>query len=177
MDQGINIKEKIHELIISRFADAVLKEDNFRNEDSYYIKPDALLEIVQTLYDNDEIDIKFLSDITSLDWLGHEKEKDGRFEVIYNLYSLTHKYRFFLKVLLPSDDPHIDTLTDIYAGANWMEREVFDLMGIKFDGHPDLKKILTADELEGHPLRKDFPLTYEVPRFSWNKDDPPEVIK
>ena len=58
-----------------------------------------------------------------------------------------------------------------------MEREVWDMMGIVFVGHPDLTKILTADDLEGHPLRRDFPLTYEVPQFTWNKDDPPEVIK
>jgi NADH:ubiquinone oxidoreductase subunit C len=58
-----------------------------------------------------------------------------------------------------------------------MEREVWDMMGINFNGHPDLTKILTPDELEGHPLRKDFPLTYEVPQFTWNKDQPPEVIK
>jgi NADH-quinone oxidoreductase subunit C len=99
------------------------------------------------------------------------------FEVIYNLYSLSHRYRFFLKVRLPGDNPTIASLTHLWQGANWLEREVYDLMGIYFEGHPDLSKILTPDELEGHPLRKDYPLTYEMPQFSWNKDQPPEVIK
>jgi NADH-quinone oxidoreductase subunit C len=71
----------------------------------------------------------------------------------------------------------VTSITPIWAGADWLEREVFDMMGIIFNGHPNLTKILTADELDGHPLRKDFPLTYEEPHFSYNKDDPPEVTK
>ncbi len=171
------MEDKLREFFNSRFADAVVKEDNFRNEQSFFIKPQYLVEICQTLLDESELDIRFLSDITSLDWLNHEQEKDGRFEVVYNLYSISHHYRFFIKVRLPEENPTIQTLTNLWSGADWMEREVYDLMGINFDGHPNLTKILTADELEGHPLRKDFPLTYEVPQFNWNKDDPPEVIK
>jgi NADH-quinone oxidoreductase subunit C len=124
-----------------------------------------------------ELDVRFLADITSVDWLGHEREKDGRFEVAYNLYSIKNTHRFFLKVHLPADNPEIASLTHLWEGANWLEREVWDLMGITFTGHPDLTKILTPDDLEGHPLRRDFPLTWEQPRFSWNKDNPPEVIK
>ena len=171
------MEDKLREFFNSRFADAVVKEDNFRNEQSFYIKPQYLVEVCQAILDESELDIRFLSDITSLDWLGHEQEKDGRFEVVYNLYSISHSYRFFIKVRLPEDNPTIGTLTNLWSGADWMEREAFDLMGINFEGHPNLTKILTADELEGHPLRKDFPLTYEEPQFNWNKDDPPEVIK
>ena len=171
------MEDKLREFFNSRFADAVVKEDNFRNEQSFYIKPQYLVAVCQALLDESELDIRFLSDITSLDWLGHEQEKDGRFEIVYNLYSISNCYRFFIKVRLPEENPTIQTLTNLWSGADWMEREVYDLMGIKFEGHPNLTKILTADELEGHPLRKDFPLTYEVPQFNWNKDDPPEVIK
>ena len=171
------MEDKLREFFNSRFADAVVKEDNFRNEQSFYIKPQYLVGACQALLDEAELDIRFLSDITSLDWLGHEQEKDGRFEIVYNLYSISNCYRFFIKVRLPEENPTIQTLTNLWSGADWMEREVYDLMGIKFEGHPNLIKILTADELEGHPLRKDFPLTYEVPQFNWNKDDPPEVIK
>jgi NADH-quinone oxidoreductase subunit C len=123
-----------------------------------------------------ELEFVILSDICSLDWLGDVEEKEGRFEVIYNLYSLKSKYRLLLKVRLAESDPTIDTVTTIWQGANWMEREVFDLMGITFVGHPDLRKIVTPDELEGYPLRKDYPLTYEMPQFSYNKNEPPEVI-
>ena len=169
-------REKVKEFIKSEFAEAIVKEDNFRDQDIFYIKPDSIFEICQAIYENDDLEMNYLSEITSLDWLGHEKEADGRFEVIYILYSLKHHNHIFLKVHLPESKPIIKSITSIFAGANWMEREVFDLMGIVFEGHPDLKKIVTADELEGHPLRKDFPKKYEVPVFSWNKDDPPEVI-
>jgi len=171
------MEEKIREFLNSRFADAIIREDNFRNQQSFYIKPGHLVEICRALYEEASLDVKYLSDITSLDWLNHEQEEDGRFEVVYNLYSLTHHHRLFLKVRLPEDGPVIQSLTGVWAGADWLEREVYDLMGIEFEGHPNLTKILTPDELEGYPLRKDFPLTWEVPAFNWNKDDPPEVIK
>ncbi|UCG63263.1 MAG: NADH-quinone oxidoreductase subunit C [Candidatus Zixiibacteriota bacterium] len=169
--------DKVRAFFDSRFADAVIKEDNFRHQQSFYIKPNRLLDICQALLDDGELDVRYLSDITSLDWLNHEQEKDGRFEVVYNLYSISNRYRFFIKVPLPEEQPTVQSLTGLWAGANWLEREVFDLMGIHFDGHPNLTKILTPDDLEGHPLRKDFPLTWEVPAFSWNKDEPPEVIR
>ena len=81
-----------------------------------------------------------------------------------------------MKVRLDEENPEVDSVTSLWAGADWMEREVFDLMGIHFAGHPNLIKILTPDDLDGHPHRKDFPLTYEMPQFSYNKNEPPEVI-
>jgi NADH:ubiquinone oxidoreductase subunit C len=178
MEQPGPMKERIQEFLQSRFAEAIVREDNFRDQQSFYIKPAYLGPICEALLDSGELDVKFLADITCVDWLGHPiAESDGRFEVVYNLYSLSHKYRFFLKAMLGADKPEIASLTPLWNGANWLEREVFDLFGILFTGHPDLTKILTADDLEGHPLRKDFPLTYEQPVFTWNKDLPPEVIK
>jgi NADH-quinone oxidoreductase subunit C len=173
----MDCKAKVKEFLTARFADVIVGEELFRDQEFYLIKPEAVLEICQGLFDNAELDIKFLCDITSVDWYGHAEEANGRFEVIYNLYSLTHHYRFFLKARLAAENPELPSLTPIWHGANWLEREVWDLMGITFVGHPDLTKILTPDELEGHPLRRDYPLTYEVPAFTWNKDLPPEVIK
>jgi len=170
------MEEKLREFFESNFKDALVREDNFRGQQSFYIKREHLVDVCQALQTDTDLEFKFLSDITSLDWLGDLYEKEGRFEVIYNLFSLKHKYRFFVKVRLPEDDPVIDSLTSLWMTANWLEREVNDLMGIEFTGHPDPRKILTPDDLEGHPLRKDFPLTYEVPQFSFNKDEPPEVI-
>ena len=169
--------DKIRSFLKGSFEDAIISEDNFRDQFSFYIEPQSLVPICEALQNDHELDIKYLSDITSLDWLGHEEEKKGRFEVIYNLYSLSHRFRFFLKVRLPGDDPRLASITHLWQGANWMEREVYDMMGIIFEGHPDLTRILTPDGFEGYPLRKDYPLTYEVPKFSWNKDQPPEVIK
>jgi NADH/F420H2 dehydrogenase subunit C len=171
------MEEKVRSFMKANFADAIIREDDFRQQQSFYVKAEALVDICRALLDEPELDVKFLADITSLDWHGHAEEEAGRFEVIYNLYSLSHKYRFFLKVRLSAETPRVATLTDLWNGANWLEREVWDMMGIEFEGHPDLTKILTPDELEGHPLRRDFPLTWEQPQFSWNKNDPPEVIK
>ena len=171
------IDANIRSFLSSRFSDAIVREDTFRKQLSFFIKPEFLVEICEALYEDANIQMNFLADITSLDWLNNPQEAEGRFEVVYNLYSMKHHYRLLLKVRLGGENPHVPTLVDLFAGANWMEREVFDLMGIYFDGHPEMTKILTADELEGHPLRKDFPLTYEQPAFSWNKNDPPEVIK
>ena len=171
------MEETIRQWMQSRFSGSIIREDDFRGEQSFYIQPIALLEICQQLMEDPELQVRYLADITSCDWLGHEEEMGGRFEVVYNLYSIPRKYRFYLKVMLPGEKPEIASLTPLWNGANWMEREVWDMMGIRFTGHPDLTKILTPDDLEGHPLRKDFPLTYEVPQFTWNKDDPPEVIR
>ncbi len=171
------MEEKVREFLTGKFADAIVKEEIFRGDQQFTIRPEKLIEICEALHEDETLDVAMLKDITCVDWLGHAEAEHGRFEIVYNLYSYKHKYRFYLKVRLSEESPHIRTLVDLWAGANWMEREVWDLFGIVFDGHPDLTKILTPDELEGHPLRKDYPLTYEQPRFTWNKDDPPEVIK
>ena len=171
------MQDKVTEFFNTHFAAAVLKEDSFRGQQSIYVKPEYLVEICQALQEDSDLDIRYLSDITAVDWLGHDEESEGRFEVAYNLFSISNAYRLLLKVRLPSENPQIKTLCDFWSGANWMEREVYDLFGVTFEGHPDLTRILTPDDFEGHPLRKDFPLTYEVPAFNWNKDDPPEVIK
>jgi NADH-quinone oxidoreductase subunit C len=177
VDQAKGLQEKVRGFLKERFGDAVLGEDNFRDQQSFDIKPDALIPICEALFDDLKLDLKFLSDITAVDWIGHEQESRGRFEVVYNLYSLTHHNRVFLKVRLDAENPALPTLTNLWTGANWLEREVYDLFGVTFEGHPDLKRILTEEGMEGHPLRRDFPLTYEQPQFTFNKDDPPEVIR
>jgi NADH-quinone oxidoreductase subunit C len=169
--------ENLRKFLRARFSDDIIREDDFRGQQTFYVTAEALPVICEALLEDSTLEIRMLADITSVDWYDHPEAEHGRFELIYNLLSLSNSARFFLKVRLPEENPQIKSLTHLWNGANWMEREVWDMMGIKFEGHPDLKKILTPDELEGHPLRRDFPLTYEVPQFSWNKDDPPEVIK
>jgi|ERR1043166_8544780 NADH-quinone oxidoreductase subunit C len=85
-------------------------------------------------------------------------EEDPRFEVNYHLFSTTHYSRLRLKVLLSEDDPHVATVSGLWNTANWHERETFDLVGVKFDGHPDLRRILLPSDFDGHALRKDYPL-------------------
>jgi NADH-quinone oxidoreductase subunit C len=174
----MDIRLQLREYLTSQFGDAILSEDNFRDQQSFIVRPESILDVCHALHDHDDLTVNMLADITAVDWLGDDYETlYGRFEVVYNLYSLKHAYRFFLKAFLPADKPELSSITAIWNGANWMEREIWDLFGITFAGHPDLTKILTPDELEGHPLRKDFPLTYEQPQFTFNKDLPPEVIR
>ncbi|MFH1686054.1 MAG: NADH-quinone oxidoreductase subunit C [bacterium] len=171
------MEEKVRGFLKDRFGQAILAEENFRDQLSFQVTPGSIVDICQAFLADSELDVKYLSDITCVDWYDHEQEEAGRFELVYNLYSLSRCFRFFLKARLVDTDPKIATLCDLWPSANWLEREVFDLFGITFEGHPDLTKILTSDDLEGHPLRRDFPLTYEQPAFSWNKDDSPKVIK
>jgi NADH-quinone oxidoreductase subunit C len=97
----------------------------------------------------------FLSDICGVD---RGPEEDPRFEVNYHLFSTTKHHRIRFKVLLSEDDPHVASVTSVWRTANWHERETFDLLGVIFDGHPDLRRILLPDDWQGHALRKDFPL-------------------
>ncbi|MCX6826521.1 MAG: NADH-quinone oxidoreductase subunit C [candidate division Zixibacteria bacterium] len=170
------MKEKLTDFLRLNFPEAVIREDNFCDQQSFYIHGEYLFDICRAFQSDKELEFNFLMDICSLDWWGQPDEAEGRFEVVYNLYSLKHRYRFFLKVRLPAKEPKIDSVTSLWHTADWLEREVYDMMGIFFVGHPDLRKIVTPDELDGYPLRKDFPLTYEVPQFSYNKDQLPEVI-
>ncbi len=88
---------------------------------------------------------------------------DARFAVVYHFYSVTHKHRLRVVVPLEETDAELDSLTSLWAGANWLEREVWDMFGIRFNGHPDLKRILMYEEFEGHPLRKDYPVNKRQP--------------
>ena len=172
----MDIQVQIRELLKDRFGDAILSEITAGDHQVIGVKSAVLYDICQTLLEATELGVKLLADINVTDWLGHKSEAEGRFEVFYNLYSIKNQYRFFLSVRLPGDNPTIASVTPLWMGANWMEREMYDLMGITFEGHPNLERILTADDMEGHPLRYDYPLTYEMPRFSHNRDLPPEVI-
>jgi NADH-quinone oxidoreductase subunit C/D len=139
-----------------RFPDAVLA---IREEGPYkdlvaQIRPAAVPEIARFLHDDPESSFDMLSDVLAVDY----PEDEDRFEVIYLLKSLPRNHRLRLKARLPEDNPTIPTVTTVWKGANFLEREVFDLMGITFAGHPDLRRILMPEDYdEGYPLRKDFP--------------------
>lgn len=109
------------------------------------------------LFDLKTSGFKLLSDLTCVDYLNFIEEKPARFAVVYNLFNLDSVERIFVKVFL-NENQSIDSVSDIFLTANWHEREVFDMFGIEFEGHPNLVKILTPEDLDGHPLRKDFAL-------------------
>ena len=128
------------------------------------ITPDKLIELCRYLRSDADLQFNFLSMITAVDYLG---KRERRFEVVYSLYSIPQHHRIMLKVPI-NEDEEIPSLTVLWDTANWQEREVYDMFGIRFAGHPDLRRILMDDDWLGYPQRKDFPLTYEVPRFSHN---------
>ena len=109
-----------------------------------------------------ELSFNFLSDITAVDWLD---SKPDRFEVVYHLGSFNTFLRARVKVWVPENDCIVPSVTSLWSGANYMEREVWDMYGIKFEGHPDLRKILMYDSFDGFPLRKDYPVQGKQPRL------------
>ena len=128
---------------------------------TYSVSAETFLEAVKILKTDSQIQIDMLIDVTCVDWLD---SKENRFEVVYNFMSLVNNTRLCLKVSLPEDKPEVDSIVGLWNSANFLEREVFDMYGIKFAGHPDLRRILMYDEFVGHPLRKDYPLKGKQPR-------------
>jgi NADH-quinone oxidoreductase subunit C len=125
-----------------------------RNELTIWLDRIALRDACLTLKKDPQLQYNALADITCVDWY----PRQPRFEVVYHLFSIPNKKYLRLKVKLRGEDANIDSLTPIWPGANFFEREVFDLFGVRFDGHPDLTRIMMPENWEGHPLRKDYPV-------------------
>lgn len=157
--------------LLERFPDSVLEVREFRAEVTVVIRSDKLVEICQFLKTDPVLNFNFLSDLTSLDFY---QKRTPRFEVNYHLLSHTNRSRLRLKVLV-GEGERVPSLTVVWSTANWHEREVYDLMGIEFENHPDLRRILTPDGWVGYPLRKDYPLTYEEPQFTHTQGKPPKL--
>ncbi|NCO36481.1 MAG: NADH-quinone oxidoreductase subunit C [Armatimonadetes bacterium] len=144
-----------------QFPEAILASHSYRGDDTISVAGDSLLPIMQFLRETPELSFETLMDLTAVDYL--KMGKSPRFEVVYHLYSLTHNHRLRVKVPLPEDLPEVDSLTSLWKIADWYEREVWDMFGIKFRGHPDLRRLLMYEEFEGHPLRKDYPKSRRQP--------------
>ncbi len=125
-----------------------------RNEMSVYIERSEIREAAALLKDDPDLRFDFLSDLTCVDWYPNEP----RFEGVYHLLSRQQKERLRLKVRLAGDDASLESLTSVWPGANFFEREVWDLFGVRFLGHPNLSRIMMPENWEGHPLRKDYPV-------------------
>ncbi len=134
--------------------DAVTGVKFDRDEMTIYIERSAIREACALLRDNANCPFNLLSDVTAVDWYPAEP----RFEVIYHLFSIRNKERVRLKVRLNSDMTAVDSVTSVWPAANYFEREVFDLFGVRFNGHPYLRRIMMPEDWEGHPLRKDYPV-------------------
>ena len=135
-----------------RFAASLVDVREFRGEVTVTVTKENILDVCRFL--KEALGYNLLTDVTAVDYLGREP----RFMMVYNLYSIPNKDRLRLKAPVAENDCAIDTVTGVWSTANWLEREVYDLFGITFGGHPDLRRILMTEDWVGHPLRKDYPL-------------------
>jgi NADH-quinone oxidoreductase subunit C len=175
--------------IEAQLGDSVQRLPSLPGDVAYEVRPEALLTVCRTLRDAPELRFEMLMDLAAVDYLHHGRDEwqtdsatrsgfsrgrvarttapdpamPGRFAVVYQLLSITHNTRLRLRVKCPdTQEPTVDSVADVWAGANWFEREAFDLFGILFRGHPDLRRLLTDYGFIGHPFRKDFPLIGNV---------------
>ena len=135
-------------------AEAVEGASFDRNELGIIVRGSAIRDICALLRDDRELQYNFLSDITCVDWYPSEP----RFEIVYSLLSMRRKQHLRLKVRLPGDNPALPSLMSVWPSCNYYEREVFDLFGVRFEGHPYLRRIMMPEDWKGHPLRKDYPV-------------------
>ena len=180
------------EAVTDRFPDAVSASHTYRGDETVVLHREFLLEVARFLKEDPALQMNFLMDLTAVDystfgkgpvpaffassgvavspssqipdedpWPGPPGE--ARFVVAYHFYSLKHKHRLRLVVPVKEGDAELDSLTSLWAGADWLEREVWDMFGIRFRGHSNLKRILMYEEFEGHPLRKDYPVRKRQP--------------
>jgi len=195
------MSELISEIVKKRFGDAVLETHQQHGDDTIVVKREALLDVLKFL--RDELDFKMPLDCTCVDRLGLGEKPEGiedpmnpllttpesrptfgsgpkpRFEVVYHLRSLSRRMFVRVKVRVDEDDPVVPSATSLFKGFNWFEREVYDMFGIRFAGHKDLRRILLYPEFKGHPLRKDYPRRGYQPRIPMPrlKGDPVDIAE
>jgi NADH-quinone oxidoreductase subunit C len=148
-DHGSNVLRRL----LEARGDAVRETHARLGDATAVVALERLLEVMRFLRDDDELVFDMLTDVTCVDWLGQQP----RFEMVYHLYSVARKHRLRVKARVPEAAPVAPSLVELWPSANWMEREVFDMYGLRFEGHPDLRRLLLYEAFEGHPLRKDYP--------------------
>jgi NADH-quinone oxidoreductase subunit C len=163
LDPAAAVKETLPE--------AVLDVIEFRDEITLVIDPAQVTAVARFLRDTPGLIYNYLSDISAVDYYPDFGLRPGRFAVSYHFYSLLYNRRIRVKAYLGEDEPALDTLTSIWPAANWLEREIADMMGIHFNGHPDPRRLLMPEDWDGHPRRRDYPLGYERVQFSFNADE------
>jgi NADH-quinone oxidoreductase subunit C len=147
-----------------RFPSHLAETRTHRGEATVVATREGLVDLLRFCRNDGELAFDVLTDLTAVDYLRYPGREDGpRFEVVYHLTSLRHNHRLRVKVRVDEDDPVVPTLVPLWPIANWFEREVWDMFGIRFDGHPDLRRLLMYEEFVGHPLRKDYPIDRRQP--------------
>ena len=149
----------ILETVSTRFAGRLLESGEPLGEPTIVVAVEHAIEVFRQLRDDPETKFEMLVDLTAVDYLG----RTPRFDVVAQLYSLSKNHRLRVKIPVDGPEPTMPTLSGLWPSANWLERECWDLLGIRFEGHPDLRRILMYPEFEGHPLRKDYPVMKRQP--------------
>ncbi len=148
-DCGSPVMRRVLELL----PDAVQETHARLGDATARVDPARVVEVLRLLRDDPELEFEMLTDVTAVDYLGEVP----RFEVVYHLYSVAKNHRVRVKARVAESAPEIESAVALWPSANWMEREVWDLYGIRFRNHPDLRRILLYEQFDGHPLRKDYP--------------------
>ncbi len=146
--------QRVLEKLKESFPDAIIESGEFRGELTVVIPKEKIVQVCTFLRDDSELRYDLLADLCGIDMYTPTR----RFGVIYNLYSLSNKHRIRLKTFAEEESPKVPTVSNVWPTANWHERETYDMFGIQFEGHPDLRRIYMPEEFEHYPLRKDFPL-------------------
>lgn len=158
--------------IKEKYINAIESFHSLMGDDTVIIKREYWLEIAKYLKENPRTQMDHFIDLTAVDWLN---KKEQRFEIILHVRSVKYGYRIRLKTCCSENDCEIDSLSSVWKGANWFERELWDMFGIKFNGHPNLKRILLYEEFEGHPLRKDYQKNKRQPLLPQHENAPQET--
>ncbi len=156
------VNQNLAEQLGQKFPNIVVENGDVKGYPTVVIKKEGILNLAAALKSDPQFGFNVLMDLTAVDYLFWE-EKGLRFEVVYNLYSTSANRRLFVKAQVPEADCTIDSVAGVWPAADWFEREIWDMFGIQFKGHPNLKRILMYEEFKGHPLRKDYPYTKRQP--------------
>jgi NADH-quinone oxidoreductase subunit C len=156
--------EELLRRLRDRFGAAIVETHEFRGDTTAVVDRTALVDALRFCRDEPALGFDMLTDLTAADYLKFPGREDGpRFEVVYHLYSLTHNHRLRLKVRVDEDDAVVPTAVPLWPIANWLEREVWDMFGVRFAGHPDPRRLLMYEQFVGHALRKDYPINRRQP--------------
>lgn len=153
---------KILARLRAQFSDSIIETSETHGNETAVVEPYRLAEVARFLRDEPDLALRMPIDCTAVDYMG-QADARFRFEVVWHLYSVQHRHRLRLKARVDEALPQVQSLTPVWPGMNWHEREAWDLYGIRFVGHPDLRRVLMYEEFIGHPLRKDYPIDKRQP--------------
>ncbi len=167
--------QELIEKVKADLGDALTAAEVVLGDAVLHAAPESVRRIAEYLKNDPALECNYLSQITGVDYL--DQDREPRFEAVYELHSLTKNHTVRLRVGLDEDEPKLPTVSDLWPGALFPEREMFDMFGFEITDHPNLQRLIMPDDWEGHPLKKDYPLVWEDIAFSHNADHKAELVK